>query len=266
MANSFYQPGPERAAKVGELFGAIANRYDLVNDLQSFGLHRLWKRRLARLARVGPGDRALDLCCGTGDVAKALARHGATVVGLDFSALMLAVAAQGWPAAAGAGVQRAPRLAFPAARASSTSCHHRWLLVCGDALRLPFVDESFDAVTISYGLRNLAGAAAGLQEMLRVARPGGRILVLDFGKPANRLWRWLYFGYLRRWVPPLGRMVAGSAEAYAYILESLAHYPAQQGVAALMRELGLTQVQVINLLGGAMSINYGFKPRPDPKA
>jgi demethylmenaquinone methyltransferase/2-methoxy-6-polyprenyl-1,4-benzoquinol methylase len=248
MSNQFYQLGPERAAKVNDLFGAIARRYDLANDLQSLGLHRLWKRRLARLAGVGPGDRALDLCCGTGDVAKALARHRARVVGLDFSAPMLARAAQ-----------RAGTLVPRAASALPAACRHRLMLVCGDALRLPFPDDTFDAVTISYGLRNLASAAAGLREMRRVARPGGRILVLDFGKPANPLWRRLYFGYLRRWVPRLGRLVAGSAEAYAYILESLAHYPAQQGVAALMLELGLTQVQVINLLGGAMSINCGAK-------
>lgn len=246
--NQFYQSGPERGAKVGDLFGAIARRYDLANDLQSLGLHRLWKRQLARLARVGPGNRALDLCCGTGDVVKALARYGATVVGVDFSAPMLAVAAQ-----------RAGTLTLRAAGASSTASAPRWLLVCGDALRLPFPDDCFDAVTISYGLRNLASAASGLQEMLRVARPDGRILVLDFGKPANSLWRWLYFGYLRHWVPRLGGLVAGSAEAYAYILESLAHYPAQEGVAASMRELGISQVQVINLLGGAMSINCGQK-------
>lgn len=248
MSNQFYQPGPERAATVGELFGTIAARYDLANDLQSFGLHRLWKRRLARLARVGRGDRALDVCCGTGDVARALARHGATVVGLDFSAPMLAIAAQ-----------RAGMLALRAAGAPSASGRRQWLLVCGDALRLPFPDDTFDAVTISYGLRNLASAEAGLREMRRVARPGGRILALDFGKPANPLWRRLYFGYLRRWVPRLGRLLAGSGEAYAYILESLGDYPAQQGVAALMRGLGFTQVQVINLLGGAMSINCGQK-------
>jgi len=248
MSNQFYVAGPGRAAKVGDLFGAIANRYDLANDLQSLGLHRLWKRRLARLAGVGPGDRALDVCCGTGDVALALARHGATVVGVDFSAPMLAIAAQ-----------RTETLALRAASTPSAFPRPQWLLVCGDALRLPFPDDTFDAVTISYGLRNLASPEAGLREMRRTARPGGRILVLDFGKPANPLWRRLCFGYLRRWVPCLGRLVAGSGEAYAYILESLADYPAQEGVTALIRELGLAHVQVINLLGGAMSINCGKK-------
>lgn len=237
MANPFYQRGAQRAGKVRDLFGTIARRYDLLNDLQSLGLHRAWKRRLVRLARLGPGQRALDLCCGTGDVAFALARTGARVTGMDFSPAMLAVAR----ARAG---REAGAVEFQE----------------GDALHLPFAADSFDVVTISYGLRNLADFAAGLAEMGRVLRPGGRLLVLDFGKPANRLWRGVYFAYLRAAVPVLGRLFAGSADAYAYILESLRHYPGQQGVAALMRRQGLVNVRVLDLLGGAMAINSGEKP------
>jgi demethylmenaquinone methyltransferase / 2-methoxy-6-polyprenyl-1,4-benzoquinol methylase len=110
---------------------------------------------------------------------------------------------------------------------------------------------------VGYGLRNLASWEIGLQEMLRVAKPGGRLLALDFGKPDNGLWRAVYFGYLKLFVPWLGRLFCGNAEAYAYILESLQHYPAQVGVAAKMREFGLQNVRIVNLLGGAMSINYG---------
>jgi demethylmenaquinone methyltransferase/2-methoxy-6-polyprenyl-1,4-benzoquinol methylase len=128
--------------------------------------------------------------------------------------------------------------------------------VQGDALQLPFPDKSFDIVTIAYGLRNLADIKSGLGEMRRVMKPGGRLLVLDFGKPDNPIWRGVYFGYLRTFVPLLGRIFCGSASAYAYILESLRHYPAQRGVAAQMTELGLVNVRVINLLGGVMSINY----------
>jgi SAM-dependent methyltransferase len=131
--------------------------------------------------------------------------------------------------------------------------------VCGDAQRIPFADNTFDIVTVGYGLRNLASWEAGLREMQRVANPGGRLVVLEFGKPDNTLWRRLYFGYLKLFVPCLGRIFCGSASAYAYILESLQHYPAQQGVAAKMRELGLLQVRVVSLLGGVMSINYGEK-------
>lgn len=239
MANPFYQPGPRRAGRVKDLFATIARRYDLLNDLQSLGLHRLWKRRLVRLASLGPGQRALDLCCGTGDVALALARTGATVTGLDFSPAMLDVA-------------RAR------ARAAGPSAAVEFLE--GDALHPPFPDDTFDALTISYGLRNLADFAAGLDAMKRVLRPGGRLLVLDFGRPPNPVWRALYLGYLRAAVPVFGRLFAGSADAYAYILESLRHYPGQRGVADLMRRQGFTEVAVIDLLGGAMGLNTARKP------
>jgi ubiquinone/menaquinone biosynthesis methyltransferase len=247
MANAFYDPGDQRAAKVRDLFSRIAPRYDLINDLQSFGLHRHWKRRVIQLARPQPGQRALDLCCGTGDLALGLARRGAQVAGLDFSGQMLERAAE-----RGAGFQsRKPE----EARGALPVPH----FVCGDAEHLPFSDDFFDIVTVGYGLRNLASWETGLREMQRVAKPGGRLVVLDFGKPDNTIWRGLYFSYLKLFVPCLGRIFCGNASAYAYILESLRHYPAQQGVAAKMREFGLASVRVINLLGGVMSINYGEK-------
>ena len=130
-------------------------------------------------------------------------------------------------------------------------------------MHLPFADGRFEAVTISYGLRNLADFEAGLAEMWRVARPGGRLLVLDFGWPSNRAWRALYHAYLRRAVPLFGRVFAGSAEAYAYILESLRHYPGQQWVAAWMRQRGMRHVQVRDLVGGAMAITWGEKGPDD---
>jgi demethylmenaquinone methyltransferase/2-methoxy-6-polyprenyl-1,4-benzoquinol methylase len=235
MSQSYYVPGRQRAAKVNELFAGIARRYDLLNDLQSLRLHRRWKRRLIQLAGPRPGRRALDVCCGTGDLALALARGGAETVGLDFSEAMLEVAA--------ARSQGSEGIRF----------------VRGDAQRLPFGDNSFDIVTVGYGLRNLASWEAGLGEMQRVARPGGRLAVLDFGKPDNPLWRGLYFGYLRRLVPLLGGVFGGSASAYAYIHESLAHYPAQQVLAVRMRQLGLAKVGVMNLLGGVMAIHCAEK-------
>jgi demethylmenaquinone methyltransferase / 2-methoxy-6-polyprenyl-1,4-benzoquinol methylase len=249
MANEFYQPGEARAARVNELFTRIASRYDLINDLQSFGLHRWWKGRLIRLAQPAPGETALDLCCGTGDLARRLARRGARVSALDFNQGMLDVARnRPWQAfAAGCGTKDGG----PAHIAVSPR------FIQGDALRLPFPDQFFDIVTVAYGLRNLPDVRAGLAEMCRVAAPGARLLVLDFGKPDNAVWRALYYAYLRCIVPVLGWLFCGSASAYAYILESLKHYPAQRGVAQTMRELGLVNVRIINLLGGVMSINYG---------
>jgi demethylmenaquinone methyltransferase/2-methoxy-6-polyprenyl-1,4-benzoquinol methylase len=241
VSNAFYDAGESRAAKVNDLFAAIARRYDLINDLQSFGLHRFWKRQVVRLAQIKATDRALDLCCGTGDVALALAQQGVETTGLDFSPQMLEVAAL-------------------RSRKSKAGSQNNPRFIQGDAQQLPFSNGSFDVVTVGYGLRNLTSWERGLDEMHRVAKPGARIIVLDFGKPANALWRALYFTHLRCSVPLIGLLFCGNASAYAYILESLKHYPAQLAVAEKMRTLKLANVRVINLLGGAMAINYGEKP------
>ena len=241
MSNVFYDAGTARAAKVNDLFARIARRYDLINDLQSFGLHRSWKRRVVALAAARTGVRALDVCCGTGDIAAALAQRGAETTGLDFSPQMLAVAAERQ--------KKNPKSAFPLPH-----------FIQGDAQQLPFPDATFDIVTVGYGLRNLTSWERGLDEMHRVARPGARLIVLDFGKPANALWRAVYFTHLRLSVPLIGLLFCGNASAYAYILESLKHYPAQLAVADKMQALKLNNVRVINLLGGAMAINYGEKP------
>lgn len=235
MANRFYIEGEERGAGVNDLFARVAPRYDLINDLQSFGLHRAWKRRVVRMAQVRIGARALDVCCGTGDIAFALARAGASVDALDFSDAMLGVA---WQRAGGTTNPRFQQ---------------------GDAIRLPFPDQTFDVITVGYGLRNLRDWKAGLHEMHRVARPGARLLVLDFGKPDNALLRFLYFAYLRFFVPVFGKLFCGDAATHAYILESLQRYPAQRGVDAALRELGCRDTRIVNLMGGAMSINYGVK-------
>ncbi len=238
MPNKYYEAGDQHAAKVNDLFAVIAPRYDLINDLQSFGLHRWWKRRLVKLAAPKPGDRALDLCCGTGDVAFAMAGQGAEVKGVDFSKPMLAVARRRNDGHGRAGPE----------------------FLWGDAQQIPFPNDSFGVVTVSYGLRNLASWERGLEEMMRVARQGGRLLVLDFGKPDNAVWRSLYFGYLRVFVPLFGRLFCGDSQTHAYILESLKHYPAQHGVAAKMRKMGCVDVRIVPLLGGVMTINFGIKP------
>ena len=242
MSNAYFAPGEQRAAKVNDLFARIARRYDFLNDLQSFGWHRNWKRRVVTLASVAPGQRALDLCCGTGDITFALARCGAETTGLDFSAHMLEVAAH------------------RSRKKNPQSAIRNPQFIQGDAQQLPFPENSFDVVTVGYGLRNLTSWERGLDEMFRVARPGARLIVLDFGKPANALWRTIYFTHLRISVPLMGWLFCGDASAYAYILESLKHYPAQLAVAEKMRQLKLNNVRVINLLGGAMAINCGEKP------
>ena len=245
MSNVFYVPGEQRAAKVNDLFANIARHYDLINDLQSFGLHRRWKCRVVELANLQPAHRALDLCCGTGDISFALAQRGAETAGLDFSPQMLEVARV-----------RSQKLKFSTSNSQLPTPN----FIQGDAQAIPFPENSFDAVTMGYGLRNLTSWNRGLEEMRRVTKPGGRIIVLDFGKPANPLWRRIYFAHLKCSVPLIGRLFCGSADAYAYILESLKHYPAQLAVAEKMRELKLSNVRVINLLGGAMAINYGERP------
>ncbi len=240
MSNEFYAPGDQRAAKVNDLFARIARRYDFLNDLQSFGLHRSWKRRVVELAQASSTARALDLCCGTGDISFALAQRGALTTGLDFSAQMLEVAAQ--------------RQSQDTRRQTPSPT-----FIQGDAQQLPFPENSFDIVTVGYGLRNLTSWERGVDEMFRVAKPGARLIVLDFGKPPNAWWRTIYFTHLRLSVPLIGLLFCGNAQAYAYILESLKHYPAQLAVADKMNVLKLKNVRVINLLGGAMAINYGEK-------
>lgn len=234
MAEGYFANDATRAERVRDLFDSIAPRYDFINDLQSFWLHRRWKKRLVDLAQPAAGQRALDLCCGTGDVALALAARGVEVTGLDFSQPMLDCA-----------MARDPQKSVTFTQ--------------GNALETGLPDDRFDIVTMAYGLRNLAEFNAGLREMHRVTKPGGRILVLDFGKPAFRPWRWLYFTYLKMAVPLFGKIFCRDAPAYAYIHESLEHYPAQTGVEKSLRELGCRDCTVHTILGSAMTINVAVK-------
>jgi demethylmenaquinone methyltransferase / 2-methoxy-6-polyprenyl-1,4-benzoquinol methylase len=227
VQSKFYQPDERRAEKVHELFATIARRYDLLNDVMTLGFHRHWKHRLVELA--GQPRDVLDLCCGTGDIARRFDRR---VVGVDFTEEMLRVAQS---------------------RAAGN-----W--VRADALRLPFPDGSFDVVSVGYGLRNLADIEAGLREVSRVLRPGGKLLSLDFGKPESPWLRRAYFAHLRFHLPLMGRWSCGDADAYSYILASLEAYPAQRGIKALMEQIDYRDCGFEEFVGGTMAINYGRKP------
>ncbi len=238
MTNKYLSYDENRAPRVRAMFSRIAWRYDLLNDLMSFGLHRRWKRRAVRLALAGRpavSARVLDLCCGSGDLGFLAEELGAgSVTGVDFTLPMLAVARR---------------------RGSRTGGRSRF--VAGDALGLPFPDAAFDAVTVGYGLRNIADLPAALAEMRRVLAPGGRAVVLDFGRPDNRLTRALYGAYLRTAMPVMGLIFHGDADTYRYIPESLARYPGQRGVEVLMREAGFRDARYEERMLGTMGLNVG---------
>ncbi len=234
MTSAYYVCGSDRSRRVRELFGRIASRYDLINDVQSFGLHRFWKRKLIQAAKLKSSEAALDVCCGTGDLALRLALRAREVVGCDFSPEMLEVARH--------------------LRSEKVT----WLQA--DALELPFPNESFEVVTIGYGLRNLADFPRGIGELLRVLKPEGRLLILDFGKPKNALWRAAYFSYLRIVVPLFGLLFCSDPAAYSYILDSLQNYPAQEGISRLLRDAHCRSVRLVEFVGGAMSLHVAIKP------
>ncbi|MBC8647892.1 MAG: bifunctional demethylmenaquinone methyltransferase/2-methoxy-6-polyprenyl-1,4-benzoquinol methylase UbiE [Thermoanaerobaculia bacterium] len=239
MRNKYLSYDEQRAPKVREMFSRLAGRYDLVNDVMSFGMHRRWKRQTVALALAGRRRaRVLDLCCGTGDMAfYAECRDpGLRIVGVDFTLPMLSIA-----------------------RRRGLTSNSRARLVQGDALRLPFPDATFDAITVGYGLRNIADPASAIGEMRRVLAPGGRVVVLDFGKPDNPVAAALYGAFLRTMMPAVGWLFHGDPETYLYIPASLEKFAAQRGVERMMRDAGLVQVSYENRLLGTMGINVGEK-------
>lgn len=253
----YYQPGQERAQRVEALFSRIAPRYDLINDLQSAGLHRWWKRRLVRLAEVPVGGKALDLCCGTGDVVRALARAypaAELIAGLDFAMPMLKIAQARSPE--GRSTAR-PASGRQAVVRGSASGPIKGLYLRADALSIPVRDAAFDRVTISYGLRNVADIDACLREVRRVLRPGGRLLALDFGKPSHPVIATLYFAYLRAAVPLFGRWFFGDPDTHGYIYDSLMRFPSQQEIAERLLANGFARARVESPLFGIMGILVG---------
>lgn len=218
---------------VASMFDAVARRYDLTNDVISLGQDRAWRR--ATLAALGarPGETVLDLAAGTGTSSEPLADAGVRVVPCDLSLGMLSV-----------GKRRRPDLGF----------------VAGNATQLPFADASFDAVTISFGLRNVVDTEGALAEMLRVTRPGGRLVVCEFSTPTSRPFRTVYTEYLMRALPPVARAVSKEPDAYVYLAESIRAWPDQETLGRVLRRSGWGSVAYRNLTGGVVALHRATRP------
>ncbi|OBS08386.1 bifunctional demethylmenaquinone methyltransferase/2-methoxy-6-polyprenyl-1,4-benzoquinol methylase UbiE [Acidihalobacter prosperus] len=238
-----YQQVPvgEKARRVAEVFHSVADRYDVMNDLMSFGVHRLWKRYTVNLAAVRRGERVLDLAGGTGDLAERfshLVGPDGEVVLADINASMLR---QGRARLVDAGV--AGNLRFAQVNAEA----------------LPFPDNHFNLVTIAFGLRNVTDKAAALRSMYRVLKPGGRLLVLEFSKPVLPGLGKIYDAYSFTALPLMGRMVTGDAGSYRYLAESIRMHPDQQHLREMMVEAGFERSDYYNLTGGIVAVHRGYK-------
>ncbi len=241
LSSAFESPEAKRR-HVRRLFAVIADRYDLITRVLSYGMDRRWKRRLIALAAVQPGERALDLATGTGDVAFALAASGAAVAGLDVTHRMLQLA--------------------QAKQTGRGAPHVTW--TTADMTALPFPRGAFEIVTTSYGLRNVPDLDQAVAEIVRVLAPGGRFLSLDFNRPESRALRAIYLGYLGAVGAALGWALHGDPDTYRYIPASIRRYPGAAGVADRLGRAGLADVAVMPLLGGLMTIHVAHAPqRPD---
>lgn len=229
-------PGTLPAAEVRAMFDRIARRYDLLNRVMTAGLDGRWRERAAAAADLAAGDAAIDVCCGTGDLALALARRTRStgrVVGLDFAQNMLDIATAKAADRGVAGVT----------------------FVQGDALALPFDDDTFDASTVAFGIRNVSDLDGGLREMARVVRPGGRVVVLEITMP-ERL-QGFYGAWFDRLVPVMGRVLGKDGDAYSYLPASVKRFPQPRALAGQMAAAGLTDVRWQLLAGGIVALHYG---------
>ncbi|HWK20988.1 MAG TPA: bifunctional demethylmenaquinone methyltransferase/2-methoxy-6-polyprenyl-1,4-benzoquinol methylase UbiE [Microbacteriaceae bacterium] len=219
--------------EVAEMFDAVAKRYDVTNAILSGGNAPLWRTATVKAIAPEPGERVLDIACGTGTSTAAIAKRGARVTGIDFSEGMILQARR-----------RHPDLEF----------------VAGDAQALPFGDDEFDAVTVSFGLRNFSDPHAALAEMYRVLAPGGRVVITEFSTPPVGIVRATYSGYLRRVLPAIAKRTSSNPEAYAYLGESIEAWPDQVALSRWLRAAGFTRVAYRNLTAGIVAMHRGRKP------
>jgi demethylmenaquinone methyltransferase/2-methoxy-6-polyprenyl-1,4-benzoquinol methylase len=216
------------------MFDGVAKNYDKANDLLSFGSARIWRKKVAKLVNSQPGQTILDLAAGTGSSSVVFLREGVKVVAADFSKGMLEE-----------GRKRHPELEF----------------VFADAAELPFGDQEFDTVTISFGIRNVEKTEVALAEMFRVLKPGGKLVVCEFSRIPNKLMHSLYRFYLRNILPTLSALVSKTPEAYSYLAESIDAWPSQQELVKIIESAGFESVSYLNQTFGIVAIHSGFKPK-----
>jgi demethylmenaquinone methyltransferase/2-methoxy-6-polyprenyl-1,4-benzoquinol methylase len=222
----------KQPSDVRRMFDAVARRYDVTNDVLSLGQDRQWRHAVLDAVDPKPGERVLDLAAGTGTSSQPFADRGATVVPCDFSLGMLRVGKK----------------------------NHSWLpFTAGDATKLPFRDDVFDAVTISFGLRNVQDYDSALREMYRVTKPGGRVVICEFSHPTWAPFRTVYTEYLMRALPPAARAVSSNPDAYVYLAESIRAWPDQPALAGHLQKAGWTKVAWRDLTGGVVALHRGFK-------
>lgn len=230
----------EKAGMVHGVFSRVASRYDIMNDVMSAGIHRVWKDAMMDWLAPRPGQRLLDVAGGTGDVAFRFLRRapGATATVCDMTESMLVE-----------GQKRA--------EAESLAGQLDW--VVGDAMALPFADSSFDVYTISFGIRNVTRVQDALAEAFRVLRPGGRLMVLEFSQLPNPALQWAYDRYSFNVIPVMGQVIAGDRDSYQYLVESIRKFPDQESFAAMIRQAGFGQVKYRNLTMGVAALHSGWK-------
>ncbi|RCG30383.1 demethylmenaquinone methyltransferase [Sphaerisporangium album] len=229
--------------EVAAMFDRTARRYDLVNDVLSLGQDRLWRKATAAAVDAGPGELVLDLAAGTGTSSETFTALGARAIACDFSLGMLRT-----------GASRRGGSGLDGAGPSGVT------FIGGDALRLPFADDTFDVTTISFGLRNVNDTVKALREMLRVTRPGGRLVVCEFSRPTLKSFDLVYTQYLMRLLPPVARVVSSNPESYEYLAESIRAWPDQAGLSRLLREAGWEGIAWRNLSLGIVALHRAVKP------